>query len=1021
MDHSSRRPALTLCSFLATSTMALAATLGVAVPDTIKDNGEHPAAHDRWPAATQWRPLVATDARKRMNDSAVEECAQPLALAAGDLDEDGVPDLVVGCGDEAGNGVLIRFHGRAEAIYRVAGSKETAPFAGPTIASRLAARAEWVAVADLDADGHDDVVVVTFGSSRVQLLRGDGRGSLASPRTIALPGAVLAATVGELGRRDGLAELVIAVTHEDASMLVVLEAQRSGGPVQGASTPIPGTVTGLATVRLGDDAAHGIAVATDLGLLLVHAPDVPGAVAGSSLLVSQGTVHDSLVAVAVGDFVASGADQLEIAVLAEDGVLCLLERCDDCAQPPTPDRHLSWKVAAQRQVIEPAVASRATGRPGLVGARAWGSPGQELVVLDPRHRQLAAVKAAGHGGVEKAAASTLAPTSLHLDTLPNRAADSLPRPGSSAAKEQQLPQLGASRSLLEEVAPVAVLSMRLNADALDDLVLLLEDQSLPQVALSVAQAAFPVTSTADTDDGTCDADCTLREAIAAANLSPGADLISFAIDGSPPYVISLTSELPEITEAVTIDGTTQPEYAGTPVVVLDGAGVTAGSFGGGLLLSGGSSTVRGLACNGFTLNSCITVWGGDGNIIEGNFLGTDASGTVAVGTLAGTNAVASSDNTFGGTTAAARNVIAAVSAPAIELREGANNNTIQGNYIGLDVSGTTALPNDGTDLVIWDSESNTLGGATAAERNVVTGGTDPSYISIGIATSDTDPATNAQDNLIQGNYIGTDATGNVGMGTASAAVYILDAPSNTVGGATGNVIVDAGLWGVAAVSAGALGNLVSNNLIGVGADGETPLGNASDGVHLYIDASGTMITNNTIANNGENGIGLRDTSGSGNMISANSIFANTLLGIDLDRDGVTANDLQDPDTGANALQNYPELTSFDLATNTVSGSLGSMADATFTIELFASSACDDSGYGEGEQLVGSTTVTTDGSGDATFVITTTQELSGLQVLTATATDAASNTSELSACLHLPLFTDGFESGDPSQWSATVSP
>ncbi len=111
-------------------------------------------------------------------------------------------------------------------------------------------------------------------------------------------------------------------------------------------------------------------------------------------------------------------------------------------------------------------------------------------------------------------------------------------------------------------------------------------------------ATYVVNSTADPGSGTCDAsECTLREAIAAANAAPGADIIHFSIPGPGPHTIQPTGALPTITDPVVIDGTTQPGFAGTPIVEVSGA--LAPVVTNGLTITSGGSTIRGLVVNGF--------------------------------------------------------------------------------------------------------------------------------------------------------------------------------------------------------------------------------------------------------------------------------------------------------------------------------------------------------------------------------------------------------------------------------------
>jgi hypothetical protein len=135
-------------------------------------------------------------------------------------------------------------------------------------------------------------------------------------------------------------------------------------------------------------------------------------------------------------------------------------------------------------------------------------------------------------------------------------------------------------------------------------------------------------------------------------------------------------------------------------------------------------------------------------------------------------------------------------------------------------------------------------------------------------------------------------------------------------------------------------------------------------------------------------------------ISSNSIFSNGGLGIDLDPDGVTANDTGDGDTGSNGLQNHPVLSSASTlgTTTTVGGTLNSTPNATITLEFFSSPTCDPSGRGEGGAFLGSTSVVTSGTGNATFAATFPTGVLPGHVLSATSIDGAGNTSEFAACL-----------------------
>ena len=164
--------------------------------------------------------------------------------------------------------------------------------------------------------------------------------------------------------------------------------------------------------------------------------------------------------------------------------------------------------------------------------------------------------------------------------------------------------------------------------------------------------SFVVTNTSNSGAGS------LRQAILNANASAGPDAISFAIPGAGAHTIAPTTALPEITDQVVIDATSQPGFTGAPVIELSGVNVSAGPRNG-LLVSSGNSTIRGLVINRWDVG--ISTHSAGGNVIQGNFIGTDVTGTVARpnanGIQIGNTITSSPNNVIGGTTATARNVI----------------------------------------------------------------------------------------------------------------------------------------------------------------------------------------------------------------------------------------------------------------------------------------------------------------------------------------------------------------------------
>ena len=269
-------------------------------------------------------------------------------------------------------------------------------------------------------------------------------------------------------------------------------------------------------------------------------------------------------------------------------------------------------------------------------------------------------------------------------------------------------------------------------------------------------ATFTVTKTNDSGAGS------LRQAILDANANPGLDTIAFNIAGTGTHTIQPTSALPLITDPVIIVGYTQPGASpntngpglGTNAVLkieLDGS-IAEGAFEvhGLWILRASGSTVRGLVINRFK-DAGITITGDNatGNLIEGNFIGTDVTGTLDLGNTGGVFFVDASDNIVGGMTAAARNLISGNSLGVV-LGADAAGNFVRGNPIGTDASGTSGLGNDQTGVTISNAWNNTIGGTTPGARNVISGNGEG--VKIGSNRG-------AEDNLVQGNFIGTDVSG----------------------------------------------------------------------------------------------------------------------------------------------------------------------------------------------------------------------------------------------------------------------
>jgi hypothetical protein len=402
--------------------------------------------------------------------------------------------------------------------------------------------------------------------------------------------------------------------------------------------------------------------------------------------------------------------------------------------------------------------------------------------------------------------------------------------------------------------------------------------------ISVSGATFSVTNTSDSGAGS------LRQAILSANSTVNVpDIITFAIPGTGPFTITPATQLPTVTDPIVIDGYTQSGSSSNSLSAGDNA-VLQIVVNGLLIINTSNSVVRGLAIQ--TLNLGVTGGlGGRSNVVEGNFIGLDATGTNSLGGKA--LLIYLPGNRIGGTAPGSRNVISGhVAASGIEMLDSGSGNTVQGNFVGTDSSGTLAIGN--TDRAIVSGmavSSNTIGGAVAGAGNVISGGLDRGITLDG------------SNNIVQGNFIGTDVTGTQPLGNARTGVEI-GGPGNLVGG----------------TNAGA-GNIIAFN---------------------GVNGGGAFTTNGVDAKVGATSY----------SILGNSIFNNYGLGIDVNADGV-------PTPG------FPVLTvvSNTLTGTVIKGTF--TPNVFLRLELFLNVAPDPSGFGEGQTLLTSTNILVDPTGNFT--------------------------------------------------------
>ena len=475
--------------------------------------------------------------------------------------------------------------------------------------------------------------------------------------------------------------------------------------------------------------------------------------------------------------------------------------------------------------------------------------------------------------------------------------------------------------------------------------------------VTLANLAFVVNSTADPGAGTCDAaECTLREAMTAANAAPGPSTIEFAIPGSGPHLIDAGSNLPDIGASVVIDGSTQSGYAGTPVVEVRGPVLGPEDTSQAFFVAAAAVTIRGLS---------ITRW------------------SEAVKTIAPDLTV--QDSWIGVTPDG-----------AVEANDTGSGIVLTSSAASITSSRIVARSN-GVMVTGAGASGNTIGGdSSAGEGNLIHG------FSTGVSLESAGTG-----NRIQGNVIGLGPSGSPspGPGGASNGVYVQDSPGTVVGADAGpgelynpvypgfgNVI--AGITGTEGgrgifVGGAASGTRIAFNSIGTGRDGTaTTLGIDGPGISTSVGASGVQIgPGNEVAYNA--GAGVAVLGGTGNRIVANSIHDNGGLGIAL-LGGANNSGAVGPPTAVTAVVDGP-------GTATVAGTMSGTSNRDYFVEIFTSSACDASGFGEGRTYAAFVSAITDESGSTSFSLPGVPATPG-DVVTVTATDSiTSDTTSFSQC------------------------
>ncbi len=496
------------------------------------------------------------------------------------------------------------------------------------------------------------------------------------------------------------------------------------------------------------------------------------------------------------------------------------------------------------------------------------------------------------------------------------------------------------------------------------------------LASAARAATFTVTNTGDSGPGS------LRQAITDANTAAGTDTIAFNVSGAGCTggicTITPATQLPTIASPVLLDGYTQPgslvntnaQGALNTVLKVVLSGETTHATG--LQLSAAGSTIRGIVMNGGWNYAISFSFAGSDGAVKGCFIGTDAAGTAVPGShnIRGIDSQFGDNFTVGGPAPADRNLISGNAQSGITISHGVNA-LVQGNLVGVDKSSTAVF--GGTALSGIGLFGETPG---AVIRDNVVGG-----VNEGLQVGDTNDT--ATGKTILHNWIGTDVTGTVNLGTRDFGIFVQGKDIQVGGTGPGE------------------GNVVAFN----------------QGAGVFVGYSTINTFHNRIRGNSIYGNG-----------TANGQLGRSTLGIDLGnpggfgQGGFTPNDLGDADIGPNLLQNFPLLSSAVSAggNTTIDGVLNSTANTQFAIDFYSNDSCvgRPQDFLQGRTYIGATNVTTNGSGNATIhAVFPGVVLAAGEKVSATATDPDGNTSEFSQRF---VLTATPSSGAPSGVSTTLA-
>ncbi|MBX3292164.1 MAG: right-handed parallel beta-helix repeat-containing protein [Acidobacteria bacterium] len=800
------------------------------------------------------------------------------SMAKGDVDSDGTPDLIVADSGGAihvyrGNPDSIFPNSAAAQKRRESNTFTEDPFIYSHIAAIIPTAPDVLESGDFNADGHIDIVAARFGESSIFFAAGDGKGNFAPAMRIDVGGAVTALFAGEIGRPDEQTDLAVAVASPDGPRILVFEHPEGALKNPAEMYVLPAQATTIAAGNLDSDSYRDLAIGSGNILTIIRGrghtypwdklKEVQ--LERPRPLVESKQMPFEIASMVVGRF---GNDNAEVlAFVTASGAIETLSRPAKRAEakkPARPAKALEQYIPVGARAMRLATMEYAIDQENMIrksdikrGAELVSnindrsaseeftpnksendvavsfttqrardgfiksiSPSVEEPLLRWQTREVfrdaRLAQAAVFGGAAMRAVR------VHISDSGRDELAVLDRVGSQI----HLFRRGAvyangTRSTDEVVTfdsnavPIDLLPMRLNRDALSDLIILHEGSTVPSVAMTAPMATYVVTTNDDVSG--CGSEiCSLRGAISQANNNPGPDLITFSI-GSGPQTIVLNTQLPDLRSAATLDATTQPGFVSSPLIEVAGHNIANRSDG--LQISGSNSVIRGFVVNRFKGEydaSMGGIVGGNGiavfttlgsstsinNFVEGNYSGTNLAGTSDLGNdTTGVNIFDADETTVGGTSDDARNVLSGNGSdndPDILPRKfgagaavfGGQYNVFKGNYIGTNAAGSGRINNS---IGIRMAGGNTLvGGNEAGAGNVISGNGDrfTVYNPDGCIGPGVEEETVYDPNTLEfltvfndyrGNKIGTDAAGTAAVGNCSTGIRTNPSHMSSIG------------------------------------------------------------------------------------------------------------------------------------------------------------------------------------------------------------------------------------------------